>query len=114
MAGVALLKVDAQLGQGLAERERELAERALVAPAMRLPAGPWDPAPLAHHGRSSLGLILVAGTLTQTLTMAGRTTSHLFGPGDVLRPWAASAVGAPGLSESTWTVLCSGVVALFD
>jgi CRP-like cAMP-binding protein len=114
MAGVALLKVDGQLGQGLAERERELAERALVAPAMRLPAGSWDPTPLAHHGRSALGLVLVAGTVSQTLTMAGRTTSHLFGPGDVLRPWADSAIGAPGLSSSTWTVLSPAVVALFD
>jgi CRP/FNR family transcriptional regulator, cyclic AMP receptor protein len=114
MAGVALLKVDGQLGRGLAEGERELAERALVAPAMRLPVGPWDPAPLAHHGRSALGLVLVAGTVSQTLTMVGRSTSHLFGPGDVLRPWADSAVDAPGLSDSSWTVLSPSVVALFD
>jgi hypothetical protein len=114
MAGVALLKVDGQLGQGLSERERELAERALVAPAMRVAAGEWDPAPLSHHGRGALGLVLVAGTISQTLTMAGRTTSHLFGPGDVLRPWADSAVGCPGLTSSSWTVVSPAVVALFD
>jgi hypothetical protein len=114
MAGVALLKVDGQLGHGLTGGERELAERALVAPAMRLPAGPWDPAPLSQHGRSALGLILVAGTLSQTLTMAGRATSHLFGPGDVLRPWADSSVSCPGLTRNNWTVLAPSVVALFD
>jgi hypothetical protein len=114
MAGVALLKVDEQLGHGLSPSERELAERALVAPAMRLPTGPWDPTPLAPHGRGALGLVLVAGTISQTMTMAGRTTSHLFGPGDVLRPWADSAVGCPGLTGSGWTVLSQAVVALFD
>lgn len=114
MAGVALLKVDEQLGHGLTGSERDLAERALVAPAMRLPAGPWDPAPLAKHGRSAFGLILVTGTLSQTLTMAGRSTSHLFGPGDVMRPWADSTVTCPGLTQTSWTVLAPSVVALFD
>jgi hypothetical protein len=114
VAGVALLKVDGQLGQGLSDGERELAERALVAPAMRLPAGPWDPTPLAKHGRSALGLILVAGTVSQTLTMDGRATSHLIGPGDVMRPWADSTVPCPGLAHNNWTVLAPSVVALFD
>lgn len=114
MAGVALLKVDGQLGHGLTGSERDLAERALVAPAMRLPAGPWDPAPLAHHGRSAFGLILVAGTVSQTLTIGGRATSHLFGPGDVLRPWADSTVACPGAARTSWTVLAPAVVALFD
>jgi hypothetical protein len=109
-----LLKVDGQLGHGLSDSEREVAERALVAPAMRLPAGPWDPAPLAKHGRSALGLILVAGTVSQTLTMDGRATSHLLGPGDVMRPWADSDVQCPGLTRNTWTVLAPSVVALFD
>jgi hypothetical protein len=114
VAGVALLKVDGQLGHGLAGQEREVAERALVAPAMRLPAGPWDPTPLAKHGRSALGLILVAGTVSQTLTMDGRATSHLFGPGDVMRPWADSSVACPGLARDSWNVLAPSVVALFD
>jgi hypothetical protein len=109
-----LLKVDEQLGHGLTSSERELAERALVAPAMRLPAGPWDPTPLAKHGRSALGLVLVAGTLSHTLTMGGRATSHLFGPGDVIRPWPDSDVPCPGVTRSTWTVLAPSVVALFD
>jgi hypothetical protein len=81
---------------------------------MRLPAGPWDPAPLAKHGRSALGLILVAGTISQTLTMDGRATSHLIGPGDVMRPWADSTVPCPGLTRDNWTVLAPSVVALFD
>jgi hypothetical protein len=114
VAGVALLKVDGPLGQGLSDGERELAERALVAPAMRLPAGPWDPTPLAKHGRSALGLILVAGTISQTLTMDGRATSHLLGPGDVMRPWADSTVPCPGPTHNNWTVLAPSVVALFD
>src|SRR4051812_14684678 len=114
MAGVALLKVDGQLGQGLSGSEREVAERALVAPAMRLPVGPWDPSPLAHHGHSSLGLLLVAGTLSQTTTMAGRMTSQLYGPGDVMRPWADSEVSYPGLTRNHWNVVLPAVVALFD
>jgi len=114
MAGVALLKVDGQLGQGLTESEREVAERALVAPAMRLQIGPWDPTPLARHGRSAFGLLLVAGTLSHTLTLGGRTTSHLVGPGDVLRPWAESDITCPGLTGDAWTVVAPSVVALFD
>jgi hypothetical protein len=109
-----LLKVDRQLGHGLTGAEREAAERALVAPAMRLPAGPWDPTPLAKHGPSALGLILVAGTVSQTLTMDGRATSHLLGPGDVIRPWADSTVACPGLTRNSWNVLAPSVVALFD
>ena len=114
MAGVALLKVDGQLGHGLSESEREVAERALVAPAMRLPLGPWDPSPLARHGRSALGLLLVAGTMSHTLTVGGRTTSHLVGPGDVLRPWTESDIPCPGLTRDAWTVIAPSVVALFD
>lgn len=114
MAGVALLKVDEQLGQGLSPAERALAERALVAPAMRLPAGPWDPTPLAQHGRSSLGLLLVAGTLSHTLTLDGRTTSQLIGPGDVMRPWPDSSVACLGSTCEGWIVLAPSVVALFD
>lgn len=114
VAGVALLKVDGQLGCGLSDGERALAERALVAPAMRLPIGAWDPAPLARHGRSAFGLLLVDGTLARTITIGGRATSHLFGDGDVLRPWADSDVACPGRTGDAWTVLSPAVVALFD
>jgi len=114
MAGVALLKVDAHLGRGLTAAERELAERALVAPAMRLPTGVWDPRPLAHHGRNALGLLLVQGTLSHTVTMGGRTTSHLCGPGDVLRPWADREGDDAERICSAWAVLSPAIVALFD
>jgi CRP/FNR family transcriptional regulator, cyclic AMP receptor protein len=114
VAGVALLRVDSQLGEGVPSGERALAERALVAPAMRLPTGRWDPRPLAQHGRRSLGLLLVDGTATYTVTLEGRSTSHLFGPGDILRPWTEGEATYPGDLHSSWTILSPSLVALLD
>jgi hypothetical protein len=106
---VALLRADAQLRGVVPEAERDLAQRAVVLPGFRLPAGPWYPD--LHAGSSDA--LIVSGLLIHDIALAASTSSHLFGPGDPVRPWTERAAVVPAAAR--WTVAGPGAtVAILD
>jgi hypothetical protein len=115
VGAVAVIDVDPDLAEGLPEGERETAGRRLVAPTFDLPIGPWAPEQHNHqpiHG--ALGLLVINGLLSRTLTLEGRATGELLGSGDVLRPWDPREA-PPGIScDVHWAVHSPTRLALLD
>jgi CRP/FNR family cyclic AMP-dependent transcriptional regulator len=115
VGAVAVIDVDPDLAEGLPEGEREVASRRLVAPTYDLPVGAWAPEQHNHqpvHG--ALGLLVVNGLLSRTLTLEGRATGELLGSGDVLRPWDPREA-PPGIScHVQWAVHAPTRLALLD
>jgi CRP/FNR family cyclic AMP-dependent transcriptional regulator len=115
VGAVAVIDVDPDLAEGLPEGERETASRRLVAPAYDLSVGLWAPEQHNHqpvHG--ALGLLVITGLLSRTLTLEGRATGELLGSGDVLRPWDPREA-PPGIScEVQWAVHSPTRLALLD
>jgi CRP-like cAMP-binding protein len=81
---ICLLDVDAAFGQDMPEEDLPQARRALVMPTAQVPGGHFDLAGVAaRHGARAL-LLVLSGTLARDVRVLDRTTTQLFGPGDVL------------------------------
>jgi CRP/FNR family transcriptional regulator, cyclic AMP receptor protein len=115
VGAVAVIDADPDLAEGLPEAEREAAGRRLVAPTFELQAGPWYP---EHHGALSghgvLGVLVLDGLLSRSLTLEGRATGELLGSGDVLRPWDAEERPPGVVCEVAWSVHSPARLALLD
>lgn len=107
---VSLLDEDADLGDGLSERELHWARRHLVTEAAFLPRGVHDPA--AVGGSELLALLVVEGILLRRLNLGGRRCGEIVGPGSLLRPWEEREVPVP--TEVDWRVVEPARVALLD
>jgi CRP/FNR family transcriptional regulator, cyclic AMP receptor protein len=108
---VALLQVDAGLRAAVPEPERPLAERALLVPCHELGPGRWPTESLSADG-GTVGALIVRGLGTREITIAGRRSAELLGPGDVFHPWSSANPVVPVTSR--WAS-CSGVlIALLD
>jgi CRP/FNR family transcriptional regulator, cyclic AMP receptor protein len=108
---VALLKVDAGLRAAVPEPERPLAERAVVVPSRDLGPGQWWTDDLREDD-DALAALVVRGLGTRQITIAGRRSAELLGPGDVFRPWASVDPVIP--AESRWASGSRVVVAVLD
>jgi CRP/FNR family cyclic AMP-dependent transcriptional regulator len=108
---VALLQIDAGLRAAVPELERPLAERAVVVPSRELGPGQWRTEDLRADG-DALGALVVRGLGTRQITIAGRRSAELLGPGDVFRPWASADPVIP--AESRWASGSRVVVAVLD
>jgi len=106
-----LLQVDTGLRAAVPERERPLAERALIVPCHELGPGPWRTEGL-RADRDALALLVVRGLGTREITIAGRRSAELLGPGDVLHPWSSSNPVVP--TTSRWASGSSAMVAVLD
>ena len=81
---ICLLDVDPAFAQGIPEQDLPQARRALVVPTARVPSGQFDLAGVAaRHGDSAL-LLILSGALARDVRVLDRTTTQLFGTGDVL------------------------------
>jgi CRP/FNR family cyclic AMP-dependent transcriptional regulator len=81
---ICLLDVDPAFVQDMPEQDLPQARRALVAPTARVPSGRFDLAGVAaRHGEAAL-LLILSGALARDVTVLDRTTTQLFGPGDIL------------------------------
>jgi CRP-like cAMP-binding protein len=81
---VCLVDVDPAFTQDVPEADMPQARRALVVPTARVPSGQFDLAGVAaRHGSSAL-LLVLSGALARDVRVLDRTTTQLFGPGDVL------------------------------
>src|SRR3954452_20559752 len=108
---VALLQVDAGLRAAVPERERPLAERAVIVPSQELGPGQWRTESLGEDG-DTLAALVMRGLGTRQITIAGRRSAELLGPGDVFRPWASADPVIP--AESRWASGSRVVIAVLD
>src|SRR4051795_13624921 len=108
---VALLQVDAGLRAAIPELERPLAERAVLVPCHELGPGQWRTESLGEDG-DTLAALVVRGLGTRQITIAGRRSAELLGPGDVFRPWASADPVIP--AESRWAPGSRVGVAVLD
>lgn len=99
---IALLDVDPDLALGADGEARAAVRSELTVPVYRVGAGPL-PEPPANDG-PPLGFLILKGLLLYEVTICGRSTGELLGPGDLVRPWAGDGLGALPTSES-WMVL---------
>lgn len=86
-----MLRVDADLRDAIPAEELALAERAIRAPGLQLPAGPWMP----PDADPRTVVLVLQGLITSELELAGTRSAQLHGSGDVLLPWAASSDALP-------------------
>lgn len=109
-----VLDIDPELGEHLAPEEFAAASRALVARVSTLGPGTWQPGDLWSEGEHPmLGLLVLEGLMTRQVAVAGRPSTELLGPGDLLRPWDQDAdLGFP--VDVSWRVLQPTRVAVLD
>jgi len=86
---VSILDIDPELGDALEPRSRALAQRHALCRLERLERGGWRPDDVV--GRNGMGLLIVEGLLLREVSLAGRQTAELLGPGDLFRPSEADA-----------------------
>ncbi len=109
---VSLLRVDPALRAAVAPEDVALAEQALMAPCLRLPRGRWAPEMLAAAGKHPFAALLLDGVVTYEITLAGRRSAQLLGPGDLLRPWAS--IEASLRYSSSWSAAGDAAIAVLD
>jgi CRP/FNR family cyclic AMP-dependent transcriptional regulator len=109
-----LLDVEPELGEGLNPHERAAAARVLAVSSHVLEPGPWEPHEELGDIHPVVGLLLVDGMLTRDLEFAGRTTTELFGAGDILRPWDDDVALESLPLSASWHVHTPARVAILD
>jgi CRP/FNR family transcriptional regulator, cyclic AMP receptor protein len=108
---IALLQVDAGLRAAVPQQERPLAERAVHVPCHELGPGPWRTESV-RAGGDTLAALVVRGLGTREITIAGRRSAELLGPGDVFHPWSSSNPVVP--STSRWASGSRATIAVLD
>ena len=112
---VAILDSDPDLAELLTPSEREEAKELLYADTVTLDPGVWKPGETWSPGSApSVGLLVCDGLITREVVVAGRHSSELLGPSDLLRPWDQD--GDVGLMpvEVNWQILDRASVAILD
>jgi len=102
---IALLDVDPDLGAGM----RDGAAGRLTVPVYRVATGPL-PQPPATDPRDRIGFLVLKGLLIYEVTVCGRATAELLGPGDVVMPWTRELSGTLTI-DTKWTVLEQALLA---
>lgn len=108
---IRVLEHDRGLVKGLARSQVEEAASSCIAPAFVLRNGRWRP-PISALD-DVLGLLVLDGLVCRHIVLGSRHSVELLGPGELLRPWTTTGEQTVP-SQSTWTVIESGAVALLD
>jgi CRP-like cAMP-binding protein len=111
---IALLDADPDLGQLLAEDQREEARRVLTVRSHAVEPGPWDGERLRDAGPENVGLLMLDGLMTRELALADNVSGELLGPGDLVRPWQATGPERLVPFGVRWTVLEPTRLAVLD
>ena len=99
---------------GLRPAEAEMARTRCIAPRIVLGTGTWQPPDDAEACRDWIGLLVLDGLLTRTVSVEGLRAQELLGPGDVLRPWDDDSTSRSVAISTSWKVLERASVALLD
>jgi CRP/FNR family transcriptional regulator, cyclic AMP receptor protein len=109
---VSLLDLEPSVAEGLAADDLPRARRALGAPVLALEPGPWRPGTLdAEHGEVGFVLVL-SGVLARDHALQDRTTTQLYGPGELVTARTAEPDCLP--CRTTHAVEMVARVALLD
>jgi hypothetical protein len=114
MGTIALIDVDPQLGAELADDQREVARRALIAATSTIATGSWEEPPAGYGPGNAYGVLVVDGFMLRTVTIGERTTAQLFGPGDIMQSWPGEDLPSPVSVEVTWAAVSPAVLARLD
>lgn len=109
-----ILDVDPELGYRLEAQDREHARRLAVARLRTIPAGEWAPSREWDEQAGHLGLLVVDGLVTRTISLGHTTCSELLGQRDILRPWNEDCGFTVAELDASWTVLQELRVAVLD
>jgi hypothetical protein len=109
---VSLVEEDADLLRGFDQGAVENIRLAAEVPVMTVDAGPWPRA--ANPPRPLYGLFILDGVLSRGVTIQGRRSAELLGPGDVLRPEASDELDSSIDFRVLWEVLEPARIALLD
>jgi hypothetical protein len=99
---------------GVRPAEAEMARNRCIAPRIVLGTGTWQPPADAEACRKWMGLLVLDGLLTRTVSVEGLRAQELLGPGDVLRPWDDDSTSRSVEISTSWKVLERASVALLD
>ncbi|HVL95961.1 MAG TPA: Crp/Fnr family transcriptional regulator [Solirubrobacteraceae bacterium] len=106
--GIRILIEDPDLAAGIPAAERVQAARAVVTRGLQLDPGPWAPA----DGDRGVPLLLLSGFVSRDVLLAGRRSTQIYGPGDVLEPAEDGAAGVA--HDVAWTVSTRATAAVLD
>jgi CRP/FNR family cyclic AMP-dependent transcriptional regulator len=107
-----LLDVDPELGRGLTPALREQVRRWLVVPVWTLPRGAWPAGAALQDGM--MGLLVLDGVLTRSVSLGKLAYPELLGRGDLLRPWQSHGEDSRLPVEVTWQILEPCRLAVLD
>jgi CRP/FNR family cyclic AMP-dependent transcriptional regulator len=111
---VRLFEHDPDLLRAVEPRLAAVARQHVVADSLVLAAGPWTPPTgPAVAGDQALGLLVLEGLLTRTLSFDELRSPELIGVGDLLRPWESDASMSLEIATQ-WHVLERATVAVLD
>lgn len=107
-----MLDVDPDLGAGLDDGMERVARARVTATVTELETGHVD---LAGRFKqpSGHGLLVLSGLVCREVLVAGRKTTELLGPGEVLRPWEHEQP-SPVRPEVHWLALSPSELAVLD
>jgi CRP-like cAMP-binding protein len=89
-----------------------LAERVLVAPRRDVEPGAWSPQDVFGGQEGHAGGLVLSGIVMETISLAGRCSANLLGPGDIVRVEKSRDTVLP--CNSVWTCLGAAAVAVLD
>jgi CRP/FNR family cyclic AMP-dependent transcriptional regulator len=98
---IAILDVDPDLAGNAGPAERAALRKELTAPVYRIGAGALPEPP---EDGASAGYLVLKGLLLYEVSVCGRATAELLGPGDLVRPRQPDGVGELS-TQSKWAVL---------
>jgi hypothetical protein len=102
------------LAEAMSPADLEQATLGCRAHEVVLAAGPWTPPIDRERYRGWIGLLIVDGLLTRTVTVGDLRAQELLGPGDIVRPWDDTTDTATVAPVATWKVLDRAGIALLD
>jgi len=106
---IALLDADPDLADAVEPDDLRHARAALVAPAIELETGAWDP---NRHPDAAMGLLVLDGALLREVVAGEAAAMELLGPGDLVVPGADEVAGAFVDAEARWTALLPAQLAV--
>jgi CRP/FNR family transcriptional regulator, cyclic AMP receptor protein len=111
-ARVGLFDVDRDFADVVPEQDHALARSTLRLPRLSLGAGQWQGPPPRDGDGPPAGLLVLDGLVSQTVTLGGRASIELFGPGDFI----GCGDLAPGADdgEVSWSIHQPSSLAFLD
>jgi hypothetical protein len=108
-----IVEEDPELFAGLEGMELRAASRITVATVELMDREEWQPEAF-EAAAAPLGLLLLEGLLTRTVTLGDRSCVEILGPGDVLRPWVRLGEDTTISVEANFAPLGTVTAAVLD